>query len=100
MGGSHHQITDIHEGQSFEEKNFNEHFSFWLSEDKEEWTKKALASLKSNAESIIPSGKMKDVVFSSVDYDGRRIISWRYGTDDWVNETNLDDSWNRKVYQP
>lgn len=100
MSGSHHQITDIHEGQSFEEKDFNEHFSFLLSEDVESWTKKALQALKSNAKAIIPAAKMKDVVFSSIDNLGRRIVSWRYGSPDWVNETSLGEGWNRKVYTP
>ena len=39
-----------------------------------------------------------EVVFSSIDTFGRRIVSWRFGSDYWANEKCLGDGWNRQVY--
>ena len=99
MSGSHHQITDIHNDRTFQQgRLYNEHFSCFVSEA-EEWKRKALVALRRSAKAIIPANLMKNVVFSSIDTYGRRIFSWRFGADWWINETTLGKGWNRQVYE-
>lgn len=97
-----YQVTDIHAGQSFiDGKLYNEHFSVFL-EDVEEMTREILKSLKKSAASLIPKQLMSKVVYSSIDFFGRRIFSWRFGSEAWVNETLVPNHYtveNRQVYK-
>lgn len=82
---SHHQITDIFEGRSFRSGvDYGEYFSCFISEVSE-WTEKALASLKKNAQGIIPKSEWKNIIYDSADFYGRRTFMWRHGREWWIN---------------
>lgn len=82
---SHHQITNIHEGQSFSPNvDYGEYFSC-LTQEVGEWKDKALKALKASAKAMIPENEMKNVIFDSIASYGRTVFMWRWGRNWWVN---------------